>query len=82
MGNTTTKKPNSPNRRRRRQHFIEAFFAQKPISVHFAFAFDLDRSSRLDDVAAGILQSIAHRLRHMNAPGRTSWFHSVARENR
>lgn len=59
---------NSPDWRRRGQNFVEALLAQQPVGVHLALSLDLDGPSWLDDVAAGLLQSIARQLRHVNAP--------------
>lgn len=59
---------NSPDWRRCGQNFVETFLAQQPVGIHFALSLDLDGAARLDDVAAGLLQSIACQLRHVNTP--------------
>lgn len=58
----------SPDWRWRRQNLIKAFFPKQPVRIHFAFSLYLSRTARLDDVAAGLLESVARRLRHMDAP--------------
>lgn len=66
----------SPDWRWRRQNLIKAFFPKQPVRIHFALSLYLSRTTRLDDVAAGLLESVARRLRHMDAPWRAAWFHS------
>lgn len=56
-----------PDCRRRREQFVETFFAQQPVRIHDSFALYFDAAARFQVIAAGLFQAIARRFRQMYA---------------